>query len=115
MRTVNSSDTERDRWQEIVDFIEKYGGVLTNPSREVELNVIYRHLYGSYPRLFTADELEATGKQFYESEVTACGESDLNYYQTGTLINPHLKPVYNEATRIIAESLPGTKNTTGRS
>ena len=106
---VNSSDTERDQWQEIVDVIEKYGGVLTNPSREVELNVIYRHLYGSYPSLFTLDELEARGKQFYESEVSACGEGDLNYYQTGTLINPHLEPVHSEVMRIIAESLPSTK------
>ena len=107
--TVNNSGTERDQWQEIVDVIEKYGGVLTNPTREVELNVIYRHLYGSYPSLFTVDELEATGKQFYECEVSACGEGDLNYYQTGTLINPHLEPVYNEAMRIIAESLASTK------
>jgi len=109
VRTVNSSDGERDRWQEIVDLIEKYGGVLTNPSREVELNVIYRHLYGSYPSSFTLDEFEGNGKQFYESEVSSCREGDLNYYQTGTLINPYLGPVHSEVTRIIAESLPSAK------
>lgn len=107
--TANSSDAERDQWQETVDVIEKYGGVLTNPSREVELNVIYRHLYGRNPGLFTLDEFEATGKQFYESEVSACGEGDLNYYQTGTLINPYLKLVYNEVMQIITESLTSTK------
>ena len=107
--TVNSSDAERDQWQEIVDLIEKYGGVLTNPSREVELNVIYRHLYGSHPSSFTLEEFESNGKQFYESEVSACWEGDLNYYQTGTLINPYLEPVHSEVSRIIAESLPSAK------
>jgi len=107
--TVNNSDAERDQWQEIIDLIEKHGGVLTNPSREVELNVIYRHLYGSYPSSFTLDEFEANGKQFYESEVSACRKGDLNYYQTGTLINPYLGPVHSEVTRIIAESLPSAK------
>ena len=107
--TVNISDGERDRWQEIVDLIETYGGVLSNPSREVELNVVYRHLYGSYPSSFTLDELEASSKQFYESEVSACSEDDFNYYQTGTLTNPYLAPVYSEVTRIIAKSLSSVK------
>jgi len=107
--TVNSSDGDRDRWQEIVDLIEEYGGVLTYPSREVELNVIYRHLYGSYPNSFTLEEFEASGKQFYESEVSACREGDLNYYQTGTLINPYMEPVQRELRRISAVSLPKVK------
>ena len=107
--TVNSSDGERDQWQEIVDFIEQYGGVLTNPNREVELNVIYRHLYGIYPSSFTLDEFEASGKQFYESQGSACGEGDLNYYQSGTLINRYLAPVYNEVTRITTVSVPSAK------
>lgn len=107
--TVNSSDGERDQWKEIVDLIEEYGGVLTNPSRDVELNVIYRHLYGSHPNSFTLDEFEASGKQFYESEVSACREGELNYYQTGTLKNYYQEPVQRELTRIFAESLPSAK------
>lgn len=99
---MNCSDGERDVWQDIVDLIEDYGGVLTYPSREVELNVIYRHLFGSHPNSFTLDEFEAGGKQFYESGVSACREHDLNYYQKGTLINPYMKPVYTELIRITA-------------
>ena len=108
--TVNSSDGERDHWQEIVDLIEEYGGVLTNPSREVELNVIYRHLYGSHPNSFTLDEFESSGKQFYEREVSACDEAELNYYQTGTLFNRYMDAVDREVARIVAESLPSAKS-----
>jgi len=107
--TVNSSDGESDHWQEIVDLIEEYGGILTNPSREVELNVIYRHLYGSHPNSFTLDEFESVGKQFYEREVSACNEAELNYYQTGTLRNRYMDPVEREVARIIDESLPSSK------
>lgn len=107
--TVNSSDGERDQWQETVDMIEEYGGVLTYPCREVELNVIYSHLYGSYPNSFTLDEFEASGKQFYESEVSACREGDLNYYQTGTLINPYMESVASELVRLTAMPLPSVK------
>jgi len=107
--TVNSSDGERDHWQEIVDLIEEYGGVLTNPSREVELNVIYRHLYGSHPNSFTLDEFESGAKQFYDREVSACNEAELNYYQTGTLRNRYMDAVEREVVRIIDESLPSSK------
>ena len=36
--TENISDGEKDPWQETVDLIEKHGGALTYPNREVELN-----------------------------------------------------------------------------
>lgn len=106
---VNSSYDERDHWQEIVDLIEDYGGVLTNPKREVELNVIYRHLYGSYPNSFTLDEFESSGEPFYERQISACNEADLNYYQTGTLLNRYMDAVDREVVRIIDESLPRAK------
>ena len=101
---VHSSDGKIDLWQQIVHLIEEYGGVLTYPSREVELNVIYRHLFGSHPYLFTLDEFEASGKQFYESAVTGCREHDLSYYQSGTLTNPYMEPVQAELIRLTAAS-----------
>ena len=91
---------KKDRWQEIVDLIEKYGAVLAYPSREVELNVIYRHLYGSHPYSFTLDYFEASNEQFYKSNFSACSEHDLNYYLTGTQVNPYLKAVLRELMRI---------------
>ncbi|KAJ7370911.1 Transient receptor putative cation channel sub A member 1 [Desmophyllum pertusum] len=97
------SNGKQDQWQEIVDLIEEYGGVLTYPNREVELNVIYRHLFGHHSNPFTLDEEEeAGGNSFYKSGVSACREDDLNYYQTGAHINPYMKAVYSELMRITA-------------
>ncbi|KAL9988026.1 hypothetical protein ACROYT_G002423 [Oculina patagonica] len=92
---------KNDQWQEIVDLIERQGGVLTYPTREAELNVIYKHIFGSHPEPFTLDEFEADMEKFYKNEFSVCREDDLNHYETGTMINPYDEAVQTELTEII--------------
>ena len=91
--TVNTSEGERDYWQEITDLIESNGGVLSYPNREVELHAIYQHLYGSHLEPFTLGVFEADGKQFYKNELSTCTEHDLRYYSGGTKINPYAEEI----------------------
>ena len=100
--TENISDGEKDPWQETVDLIEKHGGALTYPNREVELNLLYKHLFGSHPSPFSLDPYEASSaEQFYNSDVSQCRERDFRYYKNGTMINPYEKAVQSELLRII--------------
>ena len=108
--TENISDSEKDPWQEIVSLIEMHGGVLTYPDREVELHLLYKHLFGSHPDPFTLDPLEANSEQLYKSGVSQCGESDLDHYNTGTMSNPHSEAVYTELRRIIKSGSSGNEN-----
>ena len=98
--TQRSSKGGKDPWQEIVNLIEKHGGVLTYPNREVELNLLYKHLFGSYPNPFAMDPSELPSELFYKSEVSQCREHDFNHYSTGTMINPYQKTVHNELSTI---------------
>ena len=99
--TQNCSKSGKDPWQEIVTLIEKHGGVLTYPNREVELNLLYKHLFGSHLNSFALDPSELPNELFYKSEVSQCREHDLNHYTTGTMINPYLETVDNELLMII--------------
>ena len=106
----NISNSTKDPWQEIVSLIEMHGGVLSYPDREVELHVLYKHLFGSYPDPFTLDPLEANSEQLYKSGVSQCGERDLDYYNTGTMINPYEEAVHTELLRTIHLESSGNKN-----
>ncbi len=99
--TEKPSKGRNDQWQEIVNLIDRHGGVLTYPSREAELNVIYKHLFGSHPEPFTLDEFEAGMETFYKNELSGCREDDFNQYKTGTLIKPYLDVVHSELMEII--------------
>ena len=100
--TENISDGEKDPWQETVNLIEKHGGVLTYPNREVERNLLYKHLFGSHPSPFSLDPFEASSaEQFYKSDCSQCREREISYYKNGTLINPFEEAVNSEQLRII--------------
>ena len=108
--TEEPSEGKRDRWQEVVDFITKSGGILTFPNREVELSLIYRHLYGSHPHSFTLDGFEKGCEQFYNSDFSTCSKDELNYHRTGNPINPHMKNVMKELLRITNPSTTRDRN-----
>ena len=99
--TENNSDSENDSWQEIISLIKMHGGVLTYPDREVELHVLYKHLFGSHLDLFALDPLEADREQSFKSGFSQCRESDVDHYNSGTMINPHAEAVHTELLRII--------------
>ena len=99
--TKNISGGENDPWRETVNLIEEKGGVLTYPSRQVELNVLYKHLFGSLPDPFTLDPYDGNSERFYKSNVSQCREHDLNFYNTSTMVNPHQEAVFSELDRII--------------
>lgn len=99
--TTNTSEGERDYWQEVVDLIKSHGGVLSYPNREVELHIIYQHLYGSHLEPFTLGEFEADGEQFYKNEFSLCTEHDLRHYSAGTMINRHHEEFYAALRQII--------------
>ena len=98
---MDTPEGERDNWQEVADLIESHGGVLSYPNREVELHVIYQHLYGSNFEPFTLGELEAEGEQFYKNKLSTCTVHDLRYYSTGKMINPYDEDVYATVGQII--------------
>ena len=101
-KVKNISDGKKDPWQETVNLIEKRGGVLTYPNREVELSLLYKHLFGSHPSPFSLDPFEASSaEQFYKSDVSQCRERGFSYYKNGTLINPYEEAVNSELLRII--------------
>ena len=97
----NSPDAKKDPWQEIVNLIEEHGGVLTYPNRGVELNVLYKHLFGCHLKPFALDPFE-NNDQFYKSVVSQCREHDLNHYKGSTMTNPHEAAIENELLRIIS-------------
>ena len=105
------SDGESDPWQEIADFIEKQGGVLTYPNRIAELHLLYKHLFGSFLIPFRLNTLNSKSEWFYESDVTHCTASDFDYYKTqGNTTNPHLEEKYRELKRMIKSLVLKTVN-----
>ena len=98
-----TSDDKNNPWQEIADLIEKHGGVLMYPNREVELNLLYKHLFGSFSDPFRL-EISAKSELFYERDASHCRDSDLDHYNTGTMINPYENAVQRDIWKII-ESL----------
>ena len=93
------SDDENDPWQETADLIERHGGVLMYPNHEVELNLLYKHLFGSFSEPFTL-EINAKSELSYESDASHCRNSDLDHYYSGTMINPHELAIKRELLQI---------------
>ena len=91
--TENNGKREEDPWQEIVGLIEEHGGRLIYPNREVELNVLYKHLFGGHLNRFALDQSELLNERFYKSVVTQCKQHDMNHYGTGTMENPYEVPL----------------------
>ncbi|XP_068759740.1 ankyrin repeat domain-containing protein 62-like [Montipora capricornis] len=100
-----TSDDKNNPWQEIADLIENHGGVLMYPNREVELNLLYKHLFGSFSDPFRL-EISAKSELFYERDASHCRDSDLDHYNTGAMINPYENAVQRELLQII-KSLGG--------
>ncbi|XP_068694789.1 uncharacterized protein [Montipora foliosa] len=98
-------DDENDPWQEIADLIKEHGGGLMYPNREVELNLLYKHLFGTFSDPFRL-EIHAKSEIFYESDTSYCKDGDLDHYNTGTMINPHEDELHRELRQII-KSLGG--------
>ena len=94
--TENNGKREGDPWQEIVDLIEEHGGRLIYPNREVELNVLYKHLFGGHLNRFALDQSELLYERFYKSVVTQCKRRDMNHYGTGTMENPYEVPLQDK-------------------
>ena len=94
--TENIGKRKGDPWQEIVDLIEEHGGRLIYPNREVELNVLYKHLFGGHLNRFALDQSELPNERFYKSVITQCKRHDMNHYGTGTMINPYGAPLHDK-------------------
>ena len=94
--TENNGKRKGDPWQEIVDLIEEHGGRLIYPNREVELNVLYKHLFGGHLNRFALDQSELLYERFYKSVFTHCKRDDMNHYGTGTLINRYEVPLQDK-------------------
>ena len=94
--TENNGKREEDPWQEIVGLIEEHGGRLIYPNREVELNVLYKHLFGGHLNRFALDQSELLNERFYKSVVTQCKRRDMNHYGTGTMENPYEVPLHDK-------------------
>ena len=94
--TENNGKREEDPWQEIVGLIEEHGGRLIYPNREVELNVLYKHLFGGHLNRFALDQSELLNERFYKSVVTQCKQHDMNHYGTGTMENPYEVPLHDK-------------------
>ena len=92
--TQESGQGKRDPWQEIVNLIEENGGRLTYPNRDVELNVLYKHLFGSNLNPFVLDQSELPDKLFFKSLATQCRQPELKDYGTGSMKNPYQTKIY---------------------
>lgn len=91
----------KDPWQEIVTLIQEHGGRLTYPNREVELNVLYKHLFGGNLNPFVLYKSEQPNLRFYKSVDTSCRKGDLKHYGTGTMINPYEEKFHDKLLRFI--------------
>ena len=100
--TQKRDQSERDPWQEIVDLIKENGGRLTYPNRDVELNVLYKHLFGGNLNPFVLDESELPNKLFFKSLATQCRQHDLQHYGTGSLENPFEKKIHHKILQLIS-------------
>ena len=100
--TQESGQSERDPWQEIVDLIEENGGRLTYPNRDVELNVLYKHLFGGNLNPFVLDQSELPNKRFFESLATQCRQPDMKHYGTGSMKNPYQEKIHYKIRQLIS-------------
>ena len=100
--TQESGQSKRDPWQEIVNLIEKNGGRLTYPNRDVELNVLYKHLFGANLNPFVLDQSELPNKLFFESLATQCTQPDLKHYGTGSMKNPYQEKIHYKIRQLIS-------------
>ena len=100
--TQESGQSKRDPWQEIVNLIEKNGGRLTYPNRDVELNVLYKHLFGGNLNTFVLDQSELPNKLFFESLATQCRQPDLKHYGTGSMTNPYREIIHYKIRQLIS-------------
>ena len=100
--TQKRGQSERDPWQEIVDLIEKNGGRLTYPNRDVELNVIYKHLFGGNLNPFVLEQSEVPNKLFFKSLATQCRQPDLKHYGTGSMNNPYQEKIHYKIRQLIS-------------
>ena len=100
--TQETGQSKRDPWQEIVNLIEENGGRLTYPNRDVELNVLYKHLFGGNLNPFVLDQSELPNKLFFKSLATQCRQHDLQHYGTGSLENPFEKKIHHKILQLIS-------------
>ena len=100
--TQKGGQSEGDPWQEIVDLIEENGGRLTYPNRDVELNVLYKHLFGANLNPFVLDQSELPNKLFFESLATQCRQPDLKHYGTGSMKNPYQEKFHYKIRQLIS-------------
>ena len=100
--TQESGQSKSDPWQEIVNLIEKNGGRLTYPNRDVELNVLYTHLFGANLNPFVLDQSELPNKLFFESLATQCRQPDLKHYGTGSMKNPYQEKIHYKIRQLIS-------------
>ena len=100
--TQESGQSKRDPWQEIVNLIEKNGGRLTYPNRDVELNVLYKHLFGGNLNPFVLDQSELPNKLFFKSLATQCRQPDLKHYGTGSMTNPYREIIHYKIRQLIS-------------
>ena len=100
--TQKGGQSEGDPWQEIVDLIEENGGRLTYPNRDVELNVLYKHLFGGNLNPFVLDQSELPNKLFFESLATQCRQPDLKHYGTGSMKNPFQEKIHYKIRQLIS-------------
>ena len=100
--TQKRGQSQRDPWQEIVNLIEENGGRLTYPNRDVELNVLYKHLFGGNLNPFVLDQSELPNKRFFESLATQCRQPDLKHYGTGSMKNPYQEKIHYKIRQLIS-------------
>ena len=100
--TQKRGQSEGDPWQEIVNLIEENGGRLTYPNRDVELNVLYKHLFGGNLNPFVLDQSELPNNLFFKSLATQCRQPDLKHYGTGSMNNPYQTKIYYKIRQLIS-------------
>ena len=94
-------------WKEVIRIIKDHGGIMTLPSKDVEMNIIYKRLFGWIPNL----EINLRGDvrdfvlglvstfQNRQKNTSHCSLKDLNATSMEIGGPSSLKPVWNELVR----------------
>ena len=94
-------------WKEVIRIIKDHGGIMTLPSKDVEMNIIYKRLFGWIPNL----EINLRGDvrdfvlglvstfQNRQKNTSHCCLKDLNATNMEIGGPSSLKPVWNELVR----------------
>ena len=94
-------------WKEVIRIIKDHGGIMTLPSKDVEMNIIYKRLFGWIPNL----EINLRGDvrdfvlglvstfQNRQKNTSHCCLKDLNATSMEIGGPSSLKPVWNELVR----------------